>query len=66
MAAMRAPALCSLRKFEIENETKFYYVSDSFSYEYDDCEPGWITAYRSKTTNFCHYVSLTQKNKTEI
>ncbi|KAF1769014.1 hypothetical protein GCK72_000827 [Caenorhabditis remanei] len=48
MAAMRAPALCSLH---------------SFSYEYDDCEPGWITAYRSKTTKFCHYI-YTEKQVT--
>ncbi|CAO4360960.1 unnamed protein product [Caenorhabditis nigoni] len=41
VAAMRAPALCSLH---------------SFAYEYGDCDPGWVTAWRSKTTKFCHYI----------
>ncbi|UMM11650.1 hypothetical protein L5515_000831 [Caenorhabditis briggsae] len=29
---------------------------DSFAYEYGDCDPGWVTAKRSKTTKFCHYI----------
>ncbi|CAL2029788.1 unnamed protein product [Caenorhabditis brenneri] len=41
MAAMRAPVLCSLH---------------SFSFAYGECESGWITAKRSPTTNFCHFV----------
>ncbi|PIC50347.1 hypothetical protein B9Z55_001283 [Caenorhabditis nigoni] len=47
--------------YKTVHQTKEDYYS--FAYEYDDCEPGWVTAKRSKTTKFCHYI-YTEKEVT--